>query len=99
MIFFLFINLQLNPCTGTTDHIRPRADTASLRVTFTIDLSQKLTFPNTGIYLAAAVINKQSEIISEAILVKKVRGLESTLMKILKKVMNLVKIGHPRRSV
>ena len=47
-------------CTGTTDHIRPRADTASLRVTFTIDLSQKLTFPNTGIYLAAAVINKQS---------------------------------------
>ena len=35
-------------CPGTTDHIRPPSDTASHQVTFTTDVSQKLTFPATG---------------------------------------------------
>ena len=50
------------PCLGTTDHIRPPPDTASLPVTITIDLSQKLTFPTTGIsyiYISPSVINNQ----------------------------------------
>ena len=73
------------PLPGTTDHIRHPPDTASLPVIITIDPSQKLTFPTTGILfqISISTINLNVRIISEASLVKKVPELESTLKKTL----------------
>ena len=38
----------LIPSTGTTDHIPPPSDTASLQVTITTDVSQRITGSITG---------------------------------------------------
>ena len=81
------LELHINHCLGTTDHIRHPPDTASLPVIITIDPSQKLTFPTTGILfqISISIINLNVRIISEASLVKKIPELESTLKKTLKK--------------